>query len=83
MRSDTVGTDWQSHGRCLDEDPELFFPIGETGPAVEQVAEAKAVCRACPVRDRCLDWALEQGVDHGVWGGLAGDERRALRRIAA
>ena len=50
---------------------------------MKQVTEAKAVCRACPVRDQCLDWALEQGIDHGVWGGLAGDERRALRRLAA
>jgi WhiB family redox-sensing transcriptional regulator len=83
MRSNTASTSWRSHGRCLDEDPELFFPIGSTGPAVLQVTEAKAVCQACRVREACLQWALEQGLDHGVWGGLDGDERRALRRLAA
>ncbi|MGZ5399672.1 MAG: WhiB family transcriptional regulator [Nocardioides sp.] len=83
MRSDTAGTDWRSLGWCLDEDPELFFPVGSAGPAVLQVTEAKAVCQACRVRDQCLEWALEQSLDHGVWGGLDGDERRELRRLAA
>jgi WhiB family transcriptional regulator, redox-sensing transcriptional regulator len=37
------------------------------------------MCRDCPVRVLCLDWALEHGVDFGIWGGLTEDERRALR----
>ena len=37
--------DWRSKAACLTVDPELFFPIGNTGPAIRQVAEAKAVCR--------------------------------------
>jgi WhiB family transcriptional regulator, redox-sensing transcriptional regulator len=41
--------DWRHRAACLEEDPELFFPIGETGPAREQIAEAKAVCVGCPV----------------------------------
>jgi WhiB family redox-sensing transcriptional regulator len=65
---------------CLDEDPELFFPIGNTGPAILQIEEAKQVCRRCDVREQCLAWALEAGQDHGVWGGLSEDERRALKR---
>ncbi|MFM5967871.1 MAG: WhiB family transcriptional regulator, partial [Micrococcales bacterium] len=27
---------WLNQARCLNEDPELFFPVGNTGPAVEQ-----------------------------------------------
>ena len=65
---------------CRREDPELFFPIGSSGPAVEQTAEAKAVCGRCPVVARCLTWALESGQNDGVWGGLSEDERRALKR---
>jgi WhiB family redox-sensing transcriptional regulator len=38
------------------------------------------VCRRCDVREPCLAWALESGQDHGVWGGLSEDERRALKR---
>ena len=70
--------DWRHRAACLDEDPELFFPIGNTGPALLQIEEAKQVCRRCDVRDACLQWALEAGQDHGVWGGLSEDERRAL-----
>ena len=32
------------------------------------------------MREQCLAWALEAGQDHGVWGGLSEDERRALKR---
>jgi WhiB family transcriptional regulator, redox-sensing transcriptional regulator len=71
---------WRAKAACLDEDPELFFPTGTTGPALEQIERAKAVCRRCPVINQCLDWALTTGQDAGVWGGKSEDERRALRR---
>jgi WhiB family redox-sensing transcriptional regulator len=72
--------DWRHKAACLEEDPELFFPIGNTGPALLQIEQAKAVCRRCPVVSQCLAWALESGQDAGVWGGLSEDERRALKR---
>jgi WhiB family transcriptional regulator, redox-sensing transcriptional regulator len=72
--------DWRHRAICRDEDPELFFPIGNTGPALLQIEQAKAVCRRCPVIQECLSWALESGQDAGVWGGLSEDERRALKR---
>ena len=75
--------DWRHRATCLDEDPELFFPIGNTGPALLQIEEAKAVCRRCPVTETCLTWALDTGQDAGVWGGLSEDERRALKRRTA
>jgi WhiB family redox-sensing transcriptional regulator len=71
---------WRDRAACLGEDPELFFPIGNTGPALLQIAEAKAVCRRCEVVDSCMKWAIESGQDTGVWGGLSEDERRALKR---
>lgn len=72
--------DWRHHAACRGEDPELFFPIGTSGPALQQIEDAKAVCERCPVIDTCLRWALEHGMDSGVWGGLSEEERRALRR---
>jgi len=78
--SSAQALDWRDRSACLDEDPELFFPIGNTGPAILQIEEAKQVCRRCEVREQCLQWALEAGQDHGVWGGLSEDERRALKR---
>jgi len=73
-------SDWRDLASCRDEDPELFFPVG-TGPAaLRQVERARAVCLRCPVIDACLRWALSTGQDAGVWGGLAAEERRAIRR---
>jgi WhiB family transcriptional regulator, redox-sensing transcriptional regulator len=72
--------DWRDDAACIDEDPELFFPIGTTGPAVEQAEEAKTVCLRCDVREPCLEFALATNQDAGVWGGLTEDERRSLQR---
>jgi WhiB family transcriptional regulator, redox-sensing transcriptional regulator len=72
--------DWRNYAACRDVDPELFFPIGNTGPALLQIDEAKQVCAHCKVAEACLQWALESGQDAGVWGGLSEDERRALKR---
>jgi WhiB family transcriptional regulator, redox-sensing transcriptional regulator len=74
--------DWRHSALCRNEDPELFFPIGTTGPAAKQVEQAKVVCRRCTVVEDCLSWALETGQESGVWGGTDEDERRALRRRA-
>ena len=70
---------WREGAACMDESPELFFPIGNAYPALLQIAHAKAVCRRCEVVDSCLKWAIEFGQDSGVWGGLSEDERHALR----
>ncbi len=73
---------FRDRAACRDTDPELFFPVGESGPALQQTRTAQAVCAGCPVATNCLQWALEHGVDHGVFGGVTADERRALRRTA-
>ncbi|WP_374198573.1 WhiB family transcriptional regulator [Streptomyces scabiei] len=67
----------------MGEDPELFFPIGSTGPALEQIEAAKQVCNGCPVRAECLEFALDTNQDSGVWGGTSEDKRRAARRRRA
>lgn len=72
--------DWRHGAACLDQDPELFFPVGTDLGAVGQAQDAKAVCVRCPVMDACGSWALETGQDSGVWGGLDEAERRSLRR---
>jgi WhiB family redox-sensing transcriptional regulator len=71
---------WRDRAACLGVDPELFFPIGNTGPALLQIEEAKAVCRRCKVVEPCLSWAIEARQEDGVWGGLSADERRAVKR---
>lgn len=72
---------WPQWAACLTEDPELFFPAGTTGAALDQIERAKTVCRRCPVKQQCLQWALDHHQDHGVWGGLSEEERRNIRRL--
>jgi WhiB family redox-sensing transcriptional regulator len=71
---------WRYRAACLDEDPELFFPIGNTGPALIQIEEAKAVCHSCQVMETCLKLAIDSGQDNGVFGGLSEEQRRSLKR---
>jgi len=72
--------DWRAVAACREGDPDLFFPVGSTGPALRQIEAAKAVCRACPALEPCLEFALRTGQDAGVWGATSEDERRAIRR---
>jgi len=72
---------WRHRAACRFEEPELFFPVGTGEPALRQFAEAKSVCRRCPVVSSCLTWALETRQHSGVWGGMSEDERRGLRQV--
>ncbi|CAM5249412.1 Transcriptional regulator WhiB [Streptomyces glaucescens] len=70
-------TDWLVKAPCR-EDPDAMFP-----PNVRlYIEEAKDFCRRCSAVASCLQWALETGEEHGVWGGLSETERRQLRRRA-
>lgn len=71
------GTGWQVEAACRGMDPDLFFP-----GRGESTAAARAVCQECPVRQECLDHAMEDGhlEKWGVWGGTTERQRRQLRR---
>lgn len=74
---------WTDRAACRDADPDLFFPASEDmarRAVARQVARAKAICASCPVWATCLAWAVQNGQDHGVWGGLTARERRRLTR---
>ncbi|MGW0770481.1 WhiB family transcriptional regulator [Streptomyces sp. NPDC002676] len=75
---------WRDQAACRHRDPDLFFPIGTTGPATLQTQQAKAVCAHCRVREECLQWALATEQCVGIWGGTTETERRAMsRRLGA
>ena len=71
---------WRERAACRDMDPDLFFPVGTTGPALDQIEAAKAICRVCPVRELCLEYALSTNQEAGVWGATSEEERRKLRK---
>ena len=72
--------DWRLKASCRIVDPDLFFPIGTTGMALDQIEQAKAVCRACEARPACLEFALSTNQESGVWGATSEEERRKLRK---
>lgn len=68
--------DWTLSARCRGLDPDKFFVRGAA-----QARQAIKVCERCRVRDDCRRYALDEGIDFGVWGGLTERQRRAeLRR---
>jgi len=80
LNPDPEDGNWRKDAACRDTDPDLFFPVGTTGPAIEQIESAKAVCRTCDAQVACLEFALSTNQDSGVWGGTSEEERRKLRR---
>jgi len=70
---------WQGHAKCREtDDPDVFFPTGDSRLARTQEEAAKRVCGECKVRQLCLDWAVSTRQYTGVWGGLTERERRGL-----
>jgi len=72
--------DWRARASCRDVDPDLFFPVGTTGVALQQIDAAKQVCRTCDAQPACLEFALATNQESGVWGGTSEEERRRLRK---
>ena len=72
---------WRNDAACRETDPNLFFPVGASGPAVEQIANAKAICSNCLARVACLKYALDSHQDYGIWGGTTEEERRKILRL--
>lgn len=77
LKTEGTDQDWRAYGLCSQSDPDLWFAVG----AMEHKA-AKTICRKCPVRAQCLSYAMDEPVDHGIWGGLTERERRRARRQA-
>lgn len=70
-----MDTDWMGRARCKEMDPGLFFPSDGIGVQV-----AQHICAECTVRASCLEYALVNRIDNGVWGGTSERERRRLLR---
>lgn len=68
-----MDTDWMAHGLCRELPPTTFFPNDGVG-----VDQARRICNTCPVQEPCLEYALGERVDHGVWGGASERERRRI-----
>ena len=70
-----VGMEWMADGNCRETPPAMFFPSDGVG-----VEAARRICATCPVKQPCLEYALRNRIDHGVWGGTSERERRRILR---
>jgi WhiB family redox-sensing transcriptional regulator len=68
-------TEWMDLGLCRDNAPEIFFPSDGAG-----VEKARKICSRCDVKDLCLEYALVEEIEHGVWGGASERERRRIKK---
>ncbi len=66
-------TAWMADGNCRLHPPATFFPSDGVG-----VDRARKICKDCPVVATCLEFALDERIDHGVWGGCSERERRRI-----
>src|SRR4051812_36677469 len=66
---------WMLQARCRGASPTEFFPSDGLG-----VESAQHICHGCPVQVECLEYALENRIEHGVWGGASERERRRILR---
>ena len=76
-----MDTSWMARGLCAQQPPDTFFPSDGVGVEV-----ARRICADCPVKEPCLEHALRNRIDHGVWGGCSERERRRIlkrRRLEA
>lgn len=70
-----MNVSWRQRAACRGVDPDVFYPISD-----EDAEEAKSICRECPVREACLEYALANRERDGVWGGATERERRRMIR---
>ena len=66
---------WEKDARCRGMNTNDFFP--EVG--ANTVGFLRKFCDECPVVRECLDFAIENTMDYGVWGGTSVEERIAIR----
>ncbi len=70
-----MGKNWIENAACKDMDSNLFFSTRG-----ESTEPAKLICKDCPVKEPCLDYALANNETIGVWGGMSRKRRRIEAR---
>ncbi len=74
-----AGQWWRADAACAMDNPEAWFP-GDKSNDPRRWDYARAVCGGCTVRAQCLAFALDTREQHGMFGGLDPEQRRAILR---
>lgn len=75
MATGTGPAEWMLDAKCRELPPDVFFPSDGVG-----VDAARRICEDCPAKSPCLEYALANHIEHGVWGGASERERRRIAR---
>jgi hypothetical protein len=67
---------FQDQAACTPADFDLFF-----GEYASRIDAAKAICATCPVASKCLQFALDDNIEFGIYGGYTPSERKALVNV--
>lgn len=67
---------WRLRAACRGKPTEWWFPHG----GADNGDRGLAHCEGCPVKAQCLDWALEQEHQTGIYGGMSERARRLEKR---
>ena len=86
MSAQRIEDAWQVRAACRGPQSTVFFPppsFERKDEKLEREARAKEICRTCPVKAPCLDYAIAIKEPHGIWGGLNEVERRQMLAVRA
>lgn len=73
--------EWMDDARCKGEDVNFWFPeMG--GMARHQAEAARNYCASCDVQMECAQYAIDEKIPDGIWGGLSPDQRQKMRAKA-
>lgn len=69
--------EWMDDASCVETSPDIFFADPIRQPMSFQAVK---ICKRCPVRKQCLDYALDEDYRFGIWGGMFPSERRVEQK---
>jgi WhiB family redox-sensing transcriptional regulator len=82
LKTDGIDTGWKTFAMCTPLTAPLFFADQErSNEGKLRVAEARRICMDCAVRKECRAFAVDAGIDDGVWGGMDPGQRRGWVRL--
>ena len=69
---------WVEQANCAGTDPEAFFPPPSQAHSIS-TRQVLKTCAACLVQTECLQFAIEQSIEYGIFGGLTPRQRRQVK----
>jgi WhiB family redox-sensing transcriptional regulator len=74
--------EWRDFAKCKKHPLDIFFFETENGRySTKKISKAREFCSDCKVQPECLAYALNENIEHGVWGGFSSRERNAIKKV--